>query len=75
VIFSTHIMELAEAVCTRIGIMNAGRIVAEGTMQDLRGLAGRKDSSLEDVFLKLTEEEGLVAESIERLREGATHGP
>jgi len=73
VVFSTHIMDIAEAVCTRIGIMNAGRIVAEGTMRELRERAGSRDSSLEDLFLKLTDEEGLVAESIEKLR-GAASG-
>jgi ABC-2 type transport system ATP-binding protein len=71
VVFSTHIMDIAETVCTRIGIMNAGRIVAEGTMRELTDLAGRRDSSLEDIFLKLTDEEGLVAESIEKLRRTA----
>jgi len=75
VVFSTHIMDIAESICTRIGILNMGKIVAEGTMQELRQTAGRSESSLEDVFLKLTEEEGLIAESIERLREGERPGP
>jgi ABC-2 type transport system ATP-binding protein len=75
VVFSTHIMEVAEAMCTRIGIVNSGRIVAEGTMEDLRRLSGRQDSSLEDLFLKLTDEEKSVAEAIGRLREDAQRGP
>ena len=75
VVFSTHIMEIAESICTKIGILNAGRIVAEGTMQQLRALTGRKDeSSLEDLFLKLTDEEGAIAETIARLREGDARG-
>lgn len=68
VILSTHIMEIAESVCTRIGIINDGRLVAEGTMEELRRLAGSVGSSLEDVFLKLTKEELFVEEALERLR-------
>ncbi|MDG6926506.1 MAG: ABC transporter ATP-binding protein [Nitrososphaerota archaeon] len=75
VVFSSHIMEVAEAMCTRIGIVNEGRVVAEGTMEELRALSGRRDSSLEELFLKLTEEEGFVAETIGRLREDASRGP
>ena len=75
VVFSTHIMEVAETMCTRIGIVNSGRIIAEGTMADLRKLSGKQDSSLEELFLKLTDEEKSVAEAIGRLREDAKHGP
>lgn len=72
VIFSTHIMEIAESVCTRIGIINDGRLFAEGTMGELRSLSGTSGgSSLEDVFLKLTNEERFVAETLERLRSEA----
>lgn len=74
VVFSTHIMEVAETMCTRIGIMSAGRVIAEGTMEELRSLSGRQGSSLEDVFLKLTDEEKFVADAIGRLREGAKSG-
>jgi len=75
VVFSTHVMEVAETMCTRIGIVNAGRIVAEGTMDELRKLSGRQDSSLEDLFLKLTDEERFVADAIGRLREESRVGP
>jgi ABC-2 type transport system ATP-binding protein len=74
VVFSTHIMEVAETMCTRIGIVNSGKIVAEGTMDELRRLSGRQDSSLEDVFLKLTHEEQFVADAIGRLREESQRG-
>jgi len=74
VVFSTHIMEVAETMCTRIGIMSAGRVIAEGTMEELRSLSGRQGSSLEDVFLMLTDEEKFVADAIGRLREGAKSG-
>jgi ABC-2 type transport system ATP-binding protein len=75
VVFSTHIMEVAEAMCTRIGIVSSGRIIAEGTMQDLRNLSGKQDSSLEDLFLKLTDEEKFVEDAIDRLRQESHHGP
>jgi ABC-2 type transport system ATP-binding protein len=75
VVFSTHVMEVAETMCTRIGIVNEGKVVAEGTMEELRALAGTRDSSLEELFLKLTDEERFVAETIGRLREDARLGP
>jgi ABC-2 type transport system ATP-binding protein len=52
--FSTHIMEVAEKVCDRIAIIHKGRLVAEGTMAELRGRNGT-DESLERIFLELTE--------------------
>jgi ABC-2 type transport system ATP-binding protein len=56
IFFSSHIMEVVERLCTRVGIINHGRLVAEGTLQDLRARAGTPangDASLEDVFLSL----------------------
>ena len=53
-IFSTHVLEIADAMCDRIMIMDGGQIVAEGTTQDLRAKAGTAGSTLEDIFLKLT---------------------
>jgi len=53
VMLSTHIMEIAERMCDRIGIINNGQLVAEGTMAQLRGLGGA-ETSLEDIFLELT---------------------
>jgi ABC-2 type transport system ATP-binding protein len=53
-IFSTHILEIAEAICDRITILQTGIILAEGTSQELREKAGLPGSGLEDVFLKLT---------------------
>jgi ABC-2 type transport system ATP-binding protein len=67
-------MEVAETMCTRIGIVSSGRVVAEGTMDELRTLSGRRDSSLEDLFLKLTDEEKFVADAIGRLREDSQRG-
>ena len=54
VVFSTHILEIAEAICDRLTILQSGRILAEGTSKDLRDDAGLPGSGLEDVFLKLT---------------------
>lgn len=54
VIFSTHILEIAQAICRRIAIMYRGRLLSEGTMDELKRTAGMQGSSLEDVFLKLT---------------------
>ncbi len=53
IILSTHILEIAEHMCDRIGIINLGKLAAVGTMQELRGL-GKGESSLEDIFLSLT---------------------
>ncbi len=53
-IFSTHVLEIAEAVCDRITILQNGLVLAEGTAQELREKAGLPGSGLEDVFLKLT---------------------
>jgi len=55
--FSTHIMEVAEKLCDRVGIINKGRLVACGTMAELRGV-GATQESLESIFLDLTEEAG-----------------
>jgi ABC-2 type transport system ATP-binding protein len=69
VLFSTHIMEVAERICTRIGIIYQGKIMAEGTLGELRKMAGGNDASLEDVFLKLINEETEVADTVRTLRE------
>jgi ABC-2 type transport system ATP-binding protein len=69
VLFSTHIMEVAERICTRIGIIYRGRILAEGTLDQLRHMAGGRDATLEEVFLKLTNEEAEVADTVKTLRE------
>ena len=53
VFFSTHILEIAEAMCDRVIIINQGRIVADAPVAELTRLPGR-DQSLEDVFLELT---------------------
>lgn len=70
VLFSTHIMEIAEDICDRIGIINQGKMVAEGTMETLKQKvnAMEEDMDLEDIFLKLTEQDDSINEIIENLR-------
>jgi ABC-2 type transport system ATP-binding protein len=53
VFLSTHILEIAERMCDRIGIINEGELIAVGTMEELRAL-GKGETSLEDIFLSLT---------------------
>ncbi|MEM3703246.1 MAG: ABC transporter ATP-binding protein [Candidatus Bathyarchaeia archaeon] len=53
-VMSTHILEIAQAMCDRIAIMYNGRLLALGTMEELRRKAKMPESRLEDIFLKLT---------------------
>jgi ABC-2 type transport system ATP-binding protein len=53
-IMSTHILEIAQALCDRIGIMYEGKLLALGDMKELQQLAKLPSSGLEDIFLKLT---------------------
>jgi ABC-2 type transport system ATP-binding protein len=63
VFVTTHILEIAERMCDRIGIINNGKLIAVGTMDDLR-VKVRGETSLEDIFLSLTggAEEAEIAE-------------
>jgi ABC-2 type transport system ATP-binding protein len=64
VMLSTHILEIAERMCDRIGIINKGQLIAVGTMDELRTLDKTGQASLEDIFLSLTggAEEAEIAE-------------
>ncbi len=53
VIMTTHILEVAERMAERIGVIAGGSLVAEGTLAELRGRAGTGAESLEDIFLDL----------------------
>ncbi|MBB6250662.1 ABC transporter ATP-binding protein [Nitrospirillum iridis] len=53
VILTTHILEVAERLVDRIGVIQHGRLLAEGTLTELRERVGRADSTLEEVFLDL----------------------
>jgi ABC-2 type transport system ATP-binding protein len=55
IFFSSHIMEVVERLCTRVGIINQGVLVAEGTLEELRQRASGegRDATLEDIFLNV----------------------
>jgi ABC-2 type transport system ATP-binding protein len=57
VIMTTHILEVAERMADRVGIIAGGRLIAEGTLDELRAQAGKSLSSLEDTFLALVAEQ------------------
>ncbi|MFA4647384.1 ABC transporter ATP-binding protein [Pyrococcus kukulkanii] len=67
IVFSTHVLALAEIICDRIGLLYQGKIIAEGTVDDLKKLA--KEESLEDVFLKLTQAKEEVVLLVSALKE------
>jgi len=54
ILMSTHTLEVAQAVCDRIAIIQKGKIVARGTMQELRDQTASGDATLEELFLRLT---------------------
>ncbi|MBE0447850.1 MAG: ABC transporter ATP-binding protein [Actinobacteria bacterium] len=54
IFMSTHILEIAERMCDRVGIINKGDLVAVGTVEELRHQARGENSSLEDIFLQIT---------------------
>jgi len=59
VIMTTHILEVAERMAERIGVIAQGKLVAEGTLDELRKDGGRGDQSLEEIFLNLVGDETL----------------
>lgn len=67
ILFSTHVLEIADAICSKITIIADGSTIAEGTSEEIKAMAGLMSSSLEDVFLKLTGSED-TAKVVEALR-------
>jgi ABC-2 type transport system ATP-binding protein len=64
VIMTTHILDVAERMADRIGVMSGGKLVAEGTLEELRCQTGAGQATLEDTFLALVEsdtEQGPIA--------------
>jgi ABC-2 type transport system ATP-binding protein len=57
---STHLLDMAQRMCNRVGIINRGALVATGSLEELRG-ASSADSTLEELFLKFTDEDSLAA--------------
>jgi len=68
VFLSTHTLEVAEALCDRIAIINRGEIIAFGTMEELRAQAESGGAHLEEIFLKVTGGEAM-SDVVESLRE------
>ncbi|MHA2365116.1 MAG: ABC transporter ATP-binding protein [Candidatus Hodarchaeales archaeon] len=68
IIFSTHIMEQAQSLCDRIGIINNGKMIAEGTFNELQDKAQAFGASLEDIFMKLTGQDETAKEIINKLK-------
>ncbi len=60
VFFSTHVMEVAERLCDRVGIIRSGRVIADGPLEELRRSAGEADATLERLFLELTDENSVA---------------
>jgi len=67
IFMSTHSLEVAQAMCDRIAILQRGRVIAQGTSEELRRMAGSADRDLESIFLKLTGGED-VQEILQTLR-------
>ncbi|QDA31923.1 ABC transporter ATP-binding protein [Thermococcus indicus] len=67
IVFSTHVLALAETICDRVGVIYNGEIIAEGTVEQLKEFA--HEESLEDVFLKLTESQDEVAGIVQALKD------
>lgn len=61
VIMTTHILEVAERMADRIGVIAAGRLIAEGTLAELRQQMGQSDTSLEEMFVALVENASAAA--------------
>jgi ABC-2 type transport system ATP-binding protein len=61
VIMTTHILEVAERMADRIGVIAGGRLIAQGTLDELRGQTGQDSTSLEDTFLALVAHEAAAA--------------
>jgi ABC-2 type transport system ATP-binding protein len=67
IFMSTHTLEIVEEMCDRIGIILEGRLIAVGTLKELREMSGAVGKKLEEVFFRLTGE-AEVGEIIEALR-------
>jgi ABC-2 type transport system ATP-binding protein len=60
VIMTTHILEVAERMAERIGVLSGGRLIAEGTLTELRARVGRGNTTLEEIFLDLVAEQAIA---------------
>jgi len=55
VLFSTHVLDVAEKVCDRVGILSKGKLLFAGTLEELKKAENEKEEGLEQLFLELTE--------------------
>jgi len=69
VFMTTHVLEVAEKMCDRIGIIDRGRLIAEGTLSALREDFGSVESTLEELFLDITGDSSIEA-LVKSLQEG-----
>ncbi|MHA1907936.1 MAG: ABC transporter ATP-binding protein [Candidatus Thorarchaeota archaeon] len=68
VLLSTHIMEVAEGLVDRVGIIDDGILVGMGTLEELRTKTNDEGATLENIFLRLTEDEEVVKVGVDTLR-------
>src|SRR5712692_1190488 len=61
VIMTTHILEVAERMADRIGVIAGGRLIAHGTLEELRGQTSKSTTTLEDTFLTLIADQAVAA--------------
>lgn len=66
IVFSTHVLPLAEMICDRLGLIHEGKIIAEGTVEELKEMS--RQSNIEDVFLELTKSKDEVLGVVEALK-------
>ncbi len=69
VFMSTHTLAIAEELCDRIGIIQKGKLLVEGTVSELREMAGQQDPRLESIFLHLTGGEAASPDEISFIRQ------
>lgn len=75
VLFSTHIMEIAEDICDRIGILNKGKMITEGTLDELKSAAKSvSGEDLEEIFLRLTQQDESIHEIVNKLKKSFNGG-
>ncbi|QTA38274.1 ABC transporter ATP-binding protein [Thermosipho ferrireducens] len=67
IFLTTHILEIAEKMCDVIAIIDKGKIIAQGTMDELRKLTGSDDKTLEELFIELTAQEEDIKSIVDTL--------
>ncbi len=72
VIMTTHILEVAERMADRIGVIAKGRLIAQGTLEELRQTTGDTGKSLEDIFLEIVKDSADASDAKDVLSDEAT---